>query len=217
MKDDLQKAQQRTLQYWMVDGLSEISLGVLNLSLGVYFYLQATLAAGSLLYTILNACFVWLIVIGAFAMRSAVGALKTRLTYPRTGFVAYRREAGANRWLRAAIAFGIAILTSLLFSSLVAENPVALDWMPAAMGAVFSLALLVMAWRTALLRVYLLSAGALVCGAALSWAGIGNTLGVAYFYLITSAMLAVSGGYTLFRYLRSAPALEGETEAVDGE
>lgn len=207
MKDEIQKTQQRTLQYWLVDGLSEIAFGGLSLLLGFYFYSQATLPQESWLYTILNTGFVVIIIVGAFLMNRFVVAVKTRLTYPRTGYVSYRRETGSKRWLRIFVAFSTAALTSSLFTLALSGNRLSLDWMPAAMGVIFSVTLLITAWRTAVLRFTLLAGGALIWGASLTFLGVGNSLGLAYFYLGMCLLVWVSGGCTLVYYFHStAPA-----------
>ena len=204
MSDQFRNIQRRTLQYWMVDGITEIGFGLLCLLLGAYFYLQATLQ-NETLFTILNIFFVALIIGFAFLMNRLVVAAKSRLTFPRTGYVSYKRGTGWTRWARILITFGIAGTISILFSLLFNDNPYSLDWLPAAMGVIFSFAMLVTAWRTGVSRFYLLAVGALVLGVLLSFMGLGDDLGVAYFYFAMSVLYLLSGFCTLFRYLRTMP------------
>ena len=90
MNNDLDQAVRKTRQYWFSDGIVEISVGGLFLFLGVYFYLQFSLKAGSLLLVALQLGFVLLLVGGIYLSRFLVDKLKSRLTIPRTGYVSYK-------------------------------------------------------------------------------------------------------------------------------
>jgi hypothetical protein len=197
MNDDLNKTTLRTRQYWYIDGLAELALAAVCLLLAVYFTLQVTLPHETLLATLLDSGFV-LILIGSFLLaRRLVEIAKTRLTYPRTGYVSYPKDNRGKRWIRAVIA----MLMGATISALMISAPASLAWMPAITGFAFSAALLFFAYRIHLWRFYFLSAVALISGAFLSIIGIGNITGLAVFYALFSLALFISGGFTLRCYL----------------
>lgn len=203
MKNNLDQTMQRARQYWYVDGLNEIFFGVLCLLLGIYFYLENILPQENLLRTFLEGSFVLLIVGSAFLVNKLVGAVKARLTYPRTGYVSYPYKSGKYRWLTALIA----ILIGGLIAWLLARAPVSFAWMPVFSGLVFSAVWLYLAYRIGLVRFYLLSAAALLIGLGLSLARIDNIPGLAAFYTLVSLAMFISGGVTLRTYLRQTQPL----------
>ena len=89
-KDDMQQVERRVKRYWYTDGIAEISSGGMFLLLGLYFGVQGYFGETSLVSIILQVSMVLLMVGGIFGVRWLVNTLKTRLTYPRTGFVEYR-------------------------------------------------------------------------------------------------------------------------------
>lgn len=213
MKDDLDKARRHALQYGHVDGLMECAFGGLCLLLGLYFYFQELLPPGTLLYKILSVSLVLIVIGGSFLVNRLVTIAKERITYPRTGYIAYRQARGLNRWVRIVIVAGVSMLIAALLTLIFTRHIIDLAWMPAVGGIVFGMGMLVVALRTALTRFYILSIVAVVIGAGLTFAGIGNTLSLAVYYLLFGLAIIISGGLTLRSYLRQAPP---RTEDSDG-
>jgi hypothetical protein len=205
MKDDLDKVQQRTLQYGYVDGLMECAFGGLCLLLGLYFYAQATLPPESLLIKILDVSLVLIVLGGSFLIKALVTVAKEHITYPRTGYIAYRQARGLNRWVRTVIAAGISMLITALLTLSFANLIIDFAWMPAVSGAVIGATMLVIAFRTMLTRFYILSMIAVVIGTGLAFAGSGNIFGLGIFYFLFGLAISTSGGITLYNYLRQAP------------
>lgn len=201
MKDNLKVAQQHAVQYWLVDGLNELALAGLCVLLGAYFYVQATLSPDSAAYKILDMSFVLIIIGGGLLVNRLVQVFKEQLTYPRTGFVSYRRAYGLNRWVRAVFTGGIAALMGAFLTYAFSNASAAFAWMPAVTGLVFGMVMLFIAARSALLRFYLLAAAAVLLGGGLTLAGIGNVLGLAVFYAGQALCLFVTGAWTLRSYL----------------
>jgi hypothetical protein len=92
--------------YYNIDGLGEVNIGVMFLGFALLLWLLAHSPANSLWHQI-----AWLVFFGvALIMHYGTKALKTHVTYPRTGFVEYRRS---DRWRRSIIAAPLAALVSL--------------------------------------------------------------------------------------------------------
>lgn len=196
--NEIDKTILRTRQYWYEDGLTEVSFGVACLLLALFFYLQVIAPPESTLATLLNSGMV-LVLIGIILLtRYLVNWAKARLTYPRTGFVAYQKSSGKQRWM----AGGLAMLIGAIVAAMTINEPASLAWMPAVTGLLIGAAMLYFAYRLGLLRFYLLSLAAILIGPGLSLAGIGNLPGLAWFYALFGLVFLVSGGLTLQSYLK---------------
>lgn len=206
MKDPINTAMQRAQRYWYRDELVEIGLSFIFAILGGYFYLEVILPEDSLLRTLLESSFVLLIIGSIFLGNWLIPWLKQRITYPRTGYISYRKQKGVSRWLLCIFAAVVAIVTAYIFI----RAPVSFAYMPAATGVILGFVLLFLSFRNGPFRFAVLGLLSFLAGLGLSIAGIGNYIGLAYLYFIASILLLLSGGLTLIHYLRTTepPAVE---------
>jgi hypothetical protein len=204
MTDDLKQSQLRAIQYFYVDGTFEFSFGGLCLLLAIYFYFQAILPE-SLLATLLNMAFILVVLGASFLINRLVHRLKEHLTYPRTGFVAYRPKYGLKLGVRIAIGLTLGFLFSTLIIIGIKKNPNVMDWMPGITGLFFGIVLAWIGFRSALPRFYLVALAIFVTGIGLAVSGIGYAMGLALVYGLTSLVLFISGSLTLWTYLRKNP------------
>ena len=110
--DQVRNLVDRPLLYYNVDGLGELNLGVMFLGFALLLWLEAHLPASSVWHQI-----AWLVFFGLLlVMHYGTKAIKTHITYPRTGFVEYRR---ADRWRTSAVA---AVLGALIPLGLLAAD-----------------------------------------------------------------------------------------------
>ena len=201
MKDNLLETKQRIFQYWYIDGLPELALGGIFLILGLYFYIQAVIPNENLLGQILNVGFVVIIIGSVYLTRFLIGYFKNRLTYPRTGYVAYQRKPGQYRWIRVILAMGIAALVA----GLIIAFPGYEKLMPAITAIILSLVFLTFGYRGSILRFYLLSLISLVLGGVFSFLGTGGNIGLGYYYFLIGMICSLSGGCILRSYLKKYP------------
>src|SRR5512138_5195 len=96
MKDSLAEIEGRVRRYWFSDGIGELMGGALFLLLGLYFSAQQYFGDQSPIGIILQSSFVILVIGGVFVGRWMINQLKSRLTYPRTGYVEYRVKDKSN-------------------------------------------------------------------------------------------------------------------------
>jgi hypothetical protein len=197
MNEDLKTIQKRTTQYWYSDGLYELAFGTLCLVLALYFLAQELLPKDNLLYPILISSFVIIILGSGFLLARMINIIKTRLTYPRTGYVAYHSKPKRKRWISALLGMCIAFLMSIL----VVKDLISLSMLPVITGLVFALVMLLLGFRTGLARFPLIGLIALLIGGALSLLGIGDNLGLCVFYGCIGLTFVLSGGCTLRSYL----------------
>jgi hypothetical protein len=204
MMPDIHNLRRRTLQYWHIDGLTEIAFGAILLVLGAYFFAQSILPPGTLLYQVLDMAFVLLLVSSGLLAGRFVSLLKNRLTYPRTGYVAYPEKSPRYRWLGGILAAAIGFLVAGLIST----APASLAWMPTISALILSAVLCFLGFRFGLLRFFVLGILILAAGISLALAGIGDIRGMAIFYTLSGLAVLISGGLTLLAYLRSHPPLQ---------
>lgn len=204
MEENLSNVEQRLKRYWYTDGIAELIGGGMFVLLGLYFALQEFLGQNSMLGGILQASLALLMIGGAIVSRKLVNALKTRLTYPRTGYVEYQVDERNMRWrgiLAAIVAVSVSVLTIIFvrqfqsFDSLVAIT-----------GIIVGLILIVLRAKSAgLTRFYVLGLVSLVLGLVLSISGLPNGYSLGLFYGMMGVCFLISGGLTLRRYLIDNP------------
>jgi hypothetical protein len=197
MKDPTDRLIQRTQTYWYADGLAEIGFSIICLVLSAYFYGQAMLAPGSLLFRILDVGFLLILVGSGLIVRKMITSLKIRVTYPRTGYVSYKQSKPVQR-------LGIMITGIVISSTMVLifskwDQMEAL--MPAATGALVGAALIFFAYRSKVLRFFLLAVVSLLLGGGLSLSGLGEMMGLSYYYGLMAFVLLIFGLLVLRNYL----------------
>ena len=93
MKDDnLNQVTKRTAGYWYVDGLAEIGTGFVFLVLGVFYLVLAGFEPGGVSSLIVGIGQPAIILLGVYGVSRVVRYFKERITFPRTGYVSYRRK-----------------------------------------------------------------------------------------------------------------------------
>jgi uncharacterized membrane protein YhaH (DUF805 family) len=115
MNNELKNYMGRPKRYENIDGTGEMSMGVMMLSFALVGYLSAVLPEGALwrknglaTFEIIPAVFV---PIWAF-QHWGVKAIKQHITWPRTGYVAYRRS-GRSWWMT----YAAVIVASAVFAA----------------------------------------------------------------------------------------------------
>jgi hypothetical protein len=197
MKDPIDQAANRARRYWYVDGLNEAAFGGLCLLLGAYFQIQASLQIASQLREMLEAGLVLFIVAIVLLLYKLVNFLKERITYPRSGYVSYRRPNTIRRLATGLLAAAIAsVLSAVLMIA-----PPGLDWMAGLTGLALAAVWLFLAWRFQLSRFLALSLVSLGGGIFLALMQLDGVAGVAAMYFLEGAALLTSGGITLWAYL----------------
>jgi len=209
MTDDLKKSQLHAVQYQHVDGTFELTFGGTFLLMAVSLYLVSRLAHpdSSLLSFVPLLVFVG----GGYLIDNLVQRFRRRVTYPRTGFIAYRKPEPLKRSTRLVIWIGMPLFTVLFLAVLILNRskfPVgnqdsALPVIPVFSGLLFSGLWVIAGWKIALPRFYLIAAATLLISAGLFISGVGVYLGMALLIGAMGALLCASGGVTLWKYLRS--------------
>lgn len=206
LERQLTESVQRASRYWYQDGLSEGAVGVLFLIMGLFFGLEARLPADSGWRAASALALPVLIVGGVLGFRWVVRRLKERITYPRTGYVAYRRPPQRKRLWRGVVGGAVGVLISLLLIN----YPISQAWIPALQGLAVGVFCYVIASRFNLTRYYLYTLISVALGIAATWT-IGEPVrGNALFYVVMGVIFMAGGMWVLSRYLCHTQPVEDQ-------
>jgi len=208
MKNDIDKVIQRTHRYWYEDGLNEIATGCMFVVCGLFLLTMYSVPPGCALAPVLAIGFVILVAFGGLPVSRAVKAVKNRVTYPRTGYVSYRRPGSSGRpnvvW--ASVGIGLAVLGIILSK---VHAPPWLGSMAMAQGLLMGAILLYLGHRLGLTRFYGLAFLSALIGVVVALNGFDDALGSAAYFGEMGLVVTASGLFTLRTYLsQSQPLVE---------
>jgi hypothetical protein len=207
--------------YYNIDGLGELGCGVMCLGSALLWWLLMRSPAESVWHRISWFAFVGLLLL----IRYGTKAIKTRITYPRTGFVQYRR-----RWHTSAIAAAWGALATAALSLGFRRHWDA-SMLPSLAGLVFAAAygygiararavrwkwVIVAAMAVASVVIAFLPAdflGALGSESPVTHPDRAKLLGtILLSWMVCGTLLLISGGVSFWLYLRHTqpPAQEGQ-------
>src|SRR4051812_46395099 len=104
MNEPITQAEAHVQRFWNVDGLHEIAVAIL---FGLIAGLQWTFEFSTLATTWKGVCAIAMfLAIGGFAWleRRVIQAIRTRFTYPRAGFVVFRKPRRNRQLIGGAVA-----------------------------------------------------------------------------------------------------------------
>lgn len=200
---DIEKIEKRTVQSFYEDGLTEIALGLIVLLLGGYFFAQISVRENSAWGAILSGPFFLLIIFAGILVNRILRFLKRRITYPRTGYVTFKKKERSPK--RRIATMVVAMIISASLASLYSLSPSVRTLFPAVNGILFAFAILLFANKVGLIRFYVLAAASAIIGVAVTAAGIGDIAGISLYYALFGAAVIVSGVAALIVYLRRSP------------
>lgn len=206
MEPGISELKRRPYRYYYQDGLVEIGIGLLFGVVGVALSLWIITPAGSPFWALNALAIIALPLAGAVVLKAAVGRLKDRLVYPRTGYVDYQDEKPSRgRWLIIAAAL---LLTIGFFFV-----PDRLNQMSLAEGLLLAIVLGTIGYRVGVGRFYLLASIAAAIGVAAALLVPFDVGGSAATFGALGLVLMGSGACALRRYLVSNPAPSSQAES----
>jgi len=201
----------RAYAHWIQDGLFEIGLGILFAGVG-------TLRAIIHFSGEKSAAYYWLsggllvFMIGCGWGFSRIGkSLKARITYPRTGYTAFKPYSFNYKSILAILALFIfaGILGGMLGMLSTQPNQQEIGIIvPITLGIIGALAFTYAAKRVEINRFYYLAAFSLGIGLAIGAFGVGVVLGLSFYYLSIGLTLVVTGCVALVQFLRTHEPLD---------
>jgi len=201
MNTDIDGIMRKTRQYWYEDGLSELLGGLFFLAVGLLLLADWATPAGARWKWLWTPSFMILTIVAILLGRPVINRLKERITYPRTGYVAYRHPPRAVRTRRAVLAGSVGAVVSLALVAVMAYRQEFGRVAPLLLG--FGVALLLMRFGayTGLPRFFVLAAWSLTSGMALALLSPSMSFTIGLYYALLGLALGIAGGYTLRRYL----------------
>jgi hypothetical protein len=197
---DLADLSRRPQQYWNVDGLPEVMMGVVWMVWGAGLLFGETLPHGRA-----QVYYFWfflpLLVLSGFIANWVTRRLKQRFTFPRTGYVEWKAPSMSARL----VAAGAALVTSLALAGLVLNRGVRTEQMVGPiLGVILSQAFLVASIRQRAPHLLALGGLALAFGLALGamqsgWESIN------WMFVVLGAASTIVGGLRLRSFLASHP------------
>lgn len=206
MDKDLTRIKQSSLRYWFEDGLSEIVIGALFMVIGIFNLLQGLLEPGSIVSGLSGLILIFLVTFGILLSRSLIKTFKERLTYPRTGYVSYPKSTSLQRVVSAFLGISFAVIVIWLARI---SSQTSITWTPLILGFALAGFMIVIGFRTSLLRYQVMATLILISGVVLSISGIPDWLLTGIMFSIQGLMLAISGIIALVHYLAQSQPHQG--------
>ena len=211
MSDEIKRAQLRANQYQHVDGTYELTFGITFLLMAASFWWIGL--AGATNDFLANNIYPWIPLVvflgGGLLIDSLVKRFRLRVTERRSGYMEGRKPQPLKRSTRLAIWIGIPLLTVFLLvvmslnrGKFQAGGQEAISWLlPSFMGLMFAGLWVIVGWKIALPRFYLIAVLSVAVGVFLFFNGMGGNPGMAALFGAMGSALTLSGGITLWRYL----------------
>jgi hypothetical protein len=201
MKNQIDTVIQRTQRYWYIDGLAEIAVGVLILILGLFYLLLYVIPNESLAAPLVGIGQPLIILLFWWLGGKSVRALKERITYPRTGYVAYPRKT--RKFSRMALAGITGLVVSAAFALVQMALHINQNMIPMLAAAAMALAIAVLGYRFGLVRFYGLALYTLALGVITEFLPLVDLQQNAFLFSLFGLGWIVSGSITFIRYLNS--------------
>ena len=212
MNSKLMDVEQRVKRYWYSDGIAELSLGGMFLMLGIYFGLQGYFGEGSRASVIMQVGLFVIVFAGIIGVQWVVKTLKAKLTYPRTGYVEYRK-GGQDMKQRRNVVMGVAL--ALVAASIILFDFFGnLDSMILGTGVMVGAVFIALRGKSAgVTRFYVLGVFSILLGVGLSLDKLPQEYNLALFYGLFGVAVMIPGGLVLHRYLGENPLpTDGDNE-----
>ena len=191
----------QTFRYFYDDGLVELMIGVFFMLVGGVLLATQLWNQMLILNLIMVISLIVVIVGGVSLLNMIIRNLKQRVTYPRTGYVAYKNEVDkrSNSVVWVAV---LLLITASLFL------PAAFAQMQFMVGGVLAAMLCFLGYRMNSWRFYMLAVGTFGLTVVVSLSSPQEVAGTALIFLGVGCLLLLSGGVVLVRYLQQHPVVE---------
>lgn len=204
MESKMLDVEQRVKRYWYEDGIVELAIGGMFILLGLYFGLQGIFGEGSRASVIMQVGLFVVVFGGIVGVQWVVNTLKAKLTYPRTGYVEYRKD-GQDIKKQRNIFMGVAL--ALLAASIVLfDFFLYLDSMILVTGVMVGAIFIALRGKsTGVTRFYVMGVFSILLGVGLSLDKLSQEYNLALFYGLFGVVVMISGGLVLRDYLSENP------------
>lgn len=210
MSDLIDETIKQTRRYWYIDGISEMAAGLFLMLIGGFFAAVPLIPSESARMWILALGQPLLVILGIVFVSRAVKAVKERVTYPRTGYVAYHGKNRKRRLGRIVVAIALSAAVGMLFSLFF--NLIPDRWIPTIAAGVMSIFFLVIAYNLALLRFVGLAVYFFAVGLLVSWWMPAEPYDMAAMLGLGGLGVLVSGALALRSYLANTRPVDEDAQ-----
>jgi hypothetical protein len=198
---DLREIERRAQTYWNVDGLPELMMGLLWILWGGSWLFGQSLPRGDA-WNVFWMFTPALLVLSGVAAVWATKKLKTRITFPRMGYVEWKGPTQGQRFTAVAVAMATA---SLLVALIVKSRTEGLEHLAApGLGALLSLAFVVASLSQKAPHLLALAGVALILGLAFgTWKAGWDAMN--WMLIGLGAATVLLGAVRLWMFLRTHP------------
>jgi len=196
----------RAYAHWLNDGIFEIGFGILLAGVGTLRAIIHIVREKPAAYYWLSAGLLLFMIGFAWGSKRVGEALKARITYPRTGFMAFKHRTHNYKSILALLV--LLILAGILGAmvGMLAVQPdqkQAGTFVSITLGIVGALAFTFTAKRFEVKRFYYLAVISIGLVLAISALGVGVVLSLSFFYLSIGLAMIVTGGLAMAQFIRS--------------
>lgn len=198
-RPDLDEIARRPQKYWTADGLPELVMGGLWITWGAAWLVGEAVprGPGNAYWMIVPA----LLAVSAVAAVRIIKILKARVTFPRTGYVAWREPTIGERLAVAAVA----MLAAAILAGVVLRNDASAGRSaPVVLGVILSLGFLVASLRQRAPHLLALAGVALALGLAVGTIAEGWTA-ANWVFIGLGAATSLAGALRLARFVGKHP------------
>jgi hypothetical protein len=198
MTKNINQVIRQTYRYFYEDGLVEMALGLLFVVVGLLLFVWQATTTSSVAAVLLAIGLPLLVIGGALLFRRVIRQLKERITFPRTGYVAYRQDKrDSGRWVMMGAA--VALMIAVVFL------PDSFNRMQFMVGSLLGAVLIYMGYRVSVWRFYVTGVLAVALGLGLTLLEMEEVLAIAFLFVASGLILLVTGAVSLMVYLRRHP------------
>lgn len=204
----------RAYAHRLKDGILEIGAGILFAGVGALRALIHFAGQKSAAYYWLSAGVLLFMIGVAWGGKRFGEALKERISYPRTGFMAFKPYNYNYKWILVLFIFG-GVLGGVVGVLATQPNQQEIGGIvPITQGIVGAIVFTYAAHRIEVKRLYYLAVFSLGIGLVIGALGVGVVLGLSFFYLSIGLTMIVTGCVALVQFLRSHEPvdLNGESQ-----
>ena len=204
----------RAYAHWLKDGIFEIGIGILFAGVGTLRAIIHFAGEKSAAYYWLSAGLLLFMIGVAWGSKRFGNALKERITYPRTGYMAFKPYNYNYKKILVLLIFA-GVLGGVLGVLATQPNQQEIGGIvPITQGIVGAIVFTYAAKRIEVKRLYYLAVFSLGIGLVIGVLEVGVVLGLSFFYLSIGLAMVVTGFVALAHYLRSYDLvdLNGESQ-----
>ncbi|PKO10226.1 MAG: hypothetical protein CVU40_06425 [Chloroflexi bacterium HGW-Chloroflexi-2] len=197
-----------TRKYWYVDGLSEIAVGLIIFFAGLTYWFVAQMENTAYKLVLLTLAQPVVMIVGSWLARKILPRIKDRVTYPRTGYLVFRKPVKKRRFHRILYVGLIAAVVGALVT--IISSALSERFLPFLSSIFLAMVSIYIGYHTAVQRFYWIGLVMLGCGAFLSYLNFSGPLPYTLLFSGTGLIWIISGIITLILYLRKTQPLVEE-------